>query len=181
MMEISLYNPEFSLIRHIFPVPTSVGLGRFYCNSNYIYLCMHYLVVLNDSSSFDNSLARERESNLNEYLEDDAAGYRIILSTKQTYNVFVESCHIAEKILLEWNFRIGNLDIVLAAFELLRCVARIRIEDIDERTRSEVLISIHEFIMPPHSEVSSLMYGTHTLISICPNYPRRFVAKGKCF
>ena len=30
-MEISLYNPEFSLIRHIFLVPTSVGLGRFYC------------------------------------------------------------------------------------------------------------------------------------------------------
>ena len=123
--------------------------------NNYATCILHYLVVLNDSSSYDNSLARERKSNLSKYLEDDSAGYRIILSSKQTYNVFVESCHIAEKMLQEWNFRIGNLDIVLAAFELLRCVARIRIEDIDARTRSEVLTSIHEFIMPPQSEVSS--------------------------
>ena len=37
-MEISLYNPEFSIIRHILPVPTSVGLGRFYCISVVAYL-----------------------------------------------------------------------------------------------------------------------------------------------
>ncbi|KAI6659313.1 Ral GTPase-activating protein subunit beta isoform X8 [Oopsacas minuta] len=109
-------------------------------------------VVLNDSSSYDNSLARKRNSNLKEDFQDDQSTYRITFSTKQTYNVFVESCHFAEKILQEWNFRIGNLDVVLAAFELLKCVARIRIEDIDTRTRSEVLICIHEFILPPPSE-----------------------------
>ena len=111
-------------------------------------------VVLNDSSSYDNCLARDRKSHLKEYFDDDVTSYRIILSTKQTYNVFVESCHIAVNILQEWNFRNGNLDVILASFELLKCVARIRIEDIDMRTRSEVLICIHEFILPPPSEVS---------------------------
>ena len=124
------------------------------CNIILLDVSIFSLVALNDSSSYDNCLARDRKSSLKEYFEDDVVSYRVILSTKQTYTVFVEACHIAINILQEWNFRNGNLDVILASFELLNCVARIRIEDIDIRTRSEVLICIHEFILPPPSEVS---------------------------
>ena len=109
--------------------------------------------MLNDSASYDNSLARERNAKSKESVEDEPLASKLILSSKQTYNIFVESCHITERILKDWNFRIGNLEVVLATFELLICVARIGIGDIDVTTRSEVLSSILEFILPAPSEV----------------------------